>query len=171
MPEVARAGTVTIRDAREADLPRIVAIYNEAIPARQATADTEPVSVASRRPWFAEHAPDRRPLWVAERDGVIAGWLSFQSFYGRPAYAATAEVSVYVTAAAQRSGIGRLLLARAIERAPTLHLATLVAFVFRHNAPSLALFERHGFERWGRLPGVARLDGVERDLVILGRRV
>jgi phosphinothricin acetyltransferase len=170
MPEVA-GGTVALRDAHETDLARIVAIYNEAVPGRQATADTEPVSVASRLPWFAEHSPTRRPLWVAEREEAIVGWLSFQSFYGRPAYAATAEVSVYVSSTAQRGGVGRLLLTRAIERAPNLGLATLVAFVFGHNEPSLALFERHGFERWGRLPQVARLDGVERDLVILGRRV
>jgi len=80
-------------------------------------------------------------------------------------------VSVYVGGAAQRGGVGNQLLARAIERAPGLDLATLVAFVFGHNEPSLRLFERHGFERWGRLPRVARLDGVERDLLIFGRRV
>jgi phosphinothricin acetyltransferase len=162
---------VSIRDAREADLARIVAIYNEAVPGRRATADTEPVSVASRRPWFQEHAADRRPLWVAERDGALVGWLSFQSFYGRPAYAATAEVSVYVSGEAQRGGVGRQLLARAIERAPGLGLATLVAFIFGHNEPSLRLFEAHGFARWGHLPRVARLDGREADLLILGRKL
>ena len=46
-----------------------------------------------------------------------------------------------------------------------------MAFVFGHNAPSLRLFERAGFARWGHLPRVARLDGIERDLLILGRRV
>jgi len=163
--------TVSVRDARETDLARIVAIYNEAIPGRQATADTEPVSVDSRRDWFRAHAPARRPLWVAERDGTVVGWLSFQDFYGRPAYGATAELSVYVSGAAQRGGVGRHLLARAIERAPGLGLATLLGFVFAHNGPSVGLFERHGFARWAHLPRVARLDGVERDLLILGRRV
>jgi phosphinothricin acetyltransferase len=162
---------VSLRDAREADLGRIVGIYNEAIPGRRATADTEPVSVASRLPWFQEHTPDRRPLWVAEHDGAIVGWLSFQSFYGRPAYAATAEVSVYVSGAAQRGGIGRRLLAHAVERAPGLGLTTLVAFVFAHNEPSVRLFEAHGFRHWGHLPRVARLDGREADLLILGRQV
>ena len=113
-----------MRDAREVDLPRLVTIYNEAIPGRRATADTEPVSVESRLPWFREHTPARRPLWVAERDGAIVGWLSFQD-YGRPAYGATAELSVYVSEAAQRGGVGRQLLARALERAPALGLAAL----------------------------------------------
>jgi L-amino acid N-acyltransferase YncA len=165
----ARVGA--IRDARQSDLARIVAIYNEAVPGRRATADTEAVTVASRQAWFDEHTPGRRPLWVAERDGVIVGWLSFQSFYGRPAYAATAEVSVYVSTNVQRGGVGGQLLAQALDRAPGLGLATLLAFVFGHNEPSLRLFERHGFERWGHLPRVARLDGIERDLSILGRRV
>ena len=170
MATVSSSGPL-IRDAHRRDLARIVAIYNEAIPGRLATADTEPVSVASRHAWFGEHTAARRPLWVAEHDGLVVGWLSFQSFYGRPAYAATAEVSLYVSERAQRGGIGRRLLGRAIEQSPALGLATLVAFVFGHNEPSLRLFEREGFTRWGHLPRVARLDAVERDLVILGRRV
>jgi L-amino acid N-acyltransferase YncA len=165
MPEL------VLRDAREADLARIVAIYNEAVPGRRATADTEPIAVASRTAWFHEHTPARRPLWVAEREGVVVGWLSFQDFYGRPAYGATAEVSVYVSGQAQRGGVGRHLLVRALERAPALGLATLVGFIFAHNTPSVGLFESLGFARWGHLPRVARLDGVERDLLILGRRV
>jgi phosphinothricin acetyltransferase len=48
---------VTLRDATEADLPAIVAIYNAAIPGRTATADTDPVTVESRREWFAKHSP------------------------------------------------------------------------------------------------------------------
>jgi L-amino acid N-acyltransferase YncA len=165
------ARVVAIRDARQSDLARVVAIYNEAVPGRRATADTEAVTVASRQAWFDEHTPGRRPLWVAERDGVIVGWLSFQSFYGRPAYATTAEVSVYVSTSVQGGGVGGQLLAQALDRAPGLGLATLLAFVFGHNESSLRLFERHGFERWGHLPRVARLDGIERDLSILGRRV
>ena len=50
-------------------------------------------------------------------------------------------------------------------------IRTLLAFVFGHNAPSLKLFARFGFERWGTLPRVAELDRTDRDLAILGRRV
>lgn len=162
---------MTIRDATPADLPAIVAIYNAAIPGRIATADTEPVTVESRRAWFDEHRPDERPLWAAWDDRAIVGWLSFQSFYGRPAYRATAEISIYVAAGRRRAGVGRALLTRAVAVAPGLGLRTLLGFVFAHNEPSLGLFARLGFQRWGLLPRVAELDGVERDLVIVGRRL
>ena len=114
---------------------------------------------------------EARPLWVAAIDHSIVGWLSFQSFYGRPAYRATAEISVYVATDEHRRGIGRVLLEKAVDAAPELGLRTLVAFVFGHNDPSLRLFTGLGFERWALLPRVAELNGIERDLVILGRRV
>lgn len=68
-------------------------------------------------------------------------------------------------------GLGRYLLEQAIAHAPKVGVNTLLGFIFGHNAPSLALFERHGFVRWGDLPRVAVLDGIERDLVIVGRRL
>jgi phosphinothricin acetyltransferase len=99
------------------------------------------------------------------------GWLSLRSFYGRPAYAATVEAGVYTAPAAQRRGVGKSLLAHALGAAPSLGIRTVLAFVLAHNAPSVALFEGAGFVTWGRLPRVAELDGVERDLAILGRRI
>jgi phosphinothricin acetyltransferase len=160
-----------LRDALRSDLARIVAIYNASIPGRRATADLDPVSVASRRAWFDAHTPERYPLWVLESGGAIAGWLGFSAFYGRPAYAATAELGVYVAPELQRKGVASRLLGAAVSRAPGLGFTTLLGFIFGHNDPSLRLFEKFGFEEWGRLPRVARLDGVERDLFILGRRV
>jgi phosphinothricin acetyltransferase len=163
---------VTLRHAQAADLPEIVAIYNASIPGRMATADTEPVTVASREAWFREFDPDRRPLWLLTgENGRVEAWLSVRSFYGRPAYHRTAELGVYTLPAAQRRGHAKILVAHAVERAPRLGLATLLAFVFGHNAPSLALFARFGFARWGTLPAVAEIDRTERDLAILGRRV
>jgi L-amino acid N-acyltransferase YncA len=160
-----------IRHATAADLPAIVAIYNASIPGRLATADTSPVTVDSRREWFEAFDPALRPIWVAEAGGEIAAWLGMRSFYGRPAYHRTVEVAVYVAPRFQRQGLARALLARAVDSAPGMGIATLLAFVFGHNEPSLALFRRAGFAGWGNLPRVAELDGVERDLVILGRRL
>ncbi|NJL83037.1 MAG: N-acetyltransferase [Chloroflexaceae bacterium] len=159
-----------IRTAIAADLPTIVSIYNASIPARLATADTKPISVDSRLDWFVHHG-EQRPLWVLELQEV-AGWLSFQNvFNGRPAYQKTAELSIYVSPHYRRQGIGQTLLQAAIAKSPQLQLETLIALIFAHNQPSLQLFGKQGFERWGLLPQVAELDGVKRDLVIAGRRV
>ena len=163
--------TVSHRLAMRSDLPQIVAIYNSTIPSRMVTADTEPVSVESRVPWFQEHEPGRRPLWVVADSGRILAWLSFSSFYGRPAYAKTAELSVYVHEAHRHRGLGAYFLRQALHEAPSLMVDTLLGFIFGHNEPSLALFRRFGFAAWGELPRVAALDGIERDLIIMGRRV
>ncbi|MBI3150195.1 MAG: N-acetyltransferase [Betaproteobacteria bacterium] len=160
-----------IRKALPADFAAIVAIYNDAIPGRLATADVEPVSLESRKAWFQEHAAPQRPLWVVEDAGGVLGWLSLGSFYGRPAYRHTVEVSAYVAPAAQRRGVAAGLLEHAIAQAPQLDIKSLVAYIFGHNTPSIGLFLRFGFAPWGHLPRIAMLDGVERDLVIYGRRL
>ncbi len=165
------------RLARQDDLPLIVDIYNSTVASREVTADTEPVSVESRQAWFDDHAPERRPLWVihAADDGAaqprVLGWMSYSNFYGRPAYAGTAEVSIYIAEAARGRGIGRYCLEQAIAHAPQIAVHTLLGFIFGHNLPSLALFAKFGFATWATLPGVATLDGIERDLIILGKRV
>jgi L-amino acid N-acyltransferase YncA len=161
----------TPRLATPRDLPEVVRIYNQTIDSRMATADLEPVSIESRRAWFDEHTAERHPLWVSERDGRVVGWAGVQPFHARAAYHATAELSVYVDAAARRAGVGRQLVAHAIAEAPALELHTLIGLVFGHNAPSLALLSALGFQRWGVLPRVAELDATERDLVFLGLRV
>jgi phosphinothricin acetyltransferase len=167
-----RKPTPRVRDAVAADLPAIVAIYNATIPGGMVTADTSPVSVADRVSWFEKHIPGRRPIWVVEDEaGAVCAWLSFSDFHPRPAYHPTAEISVYVAESHRRRGLASFLLRRAIERAPDFGLKVLVGLIWGHNEPSLRLFGRFEFARWGHLPRVALLSGVERDLVIVGRRV
>ena len=161
----------TIRTASEHDLPAIVAIYNSTIPGRMVTADTAPVSVESRLSWFQEHTPQVRPLWVVEEGQTVIAWLSFSSFYGRPAYNKTAEISIYVHETWRGKGLGSSLLQTAIAHSPEIGVDTLLGFIFGHNTPSLHLFKKFGFEQWGWLPQVAVLDGVERDVAILGMRL
>jgi phosphinothricin acetyltransferase len=158
-----------VRNATIGDLEAIVAIYNSTIASRQVTADLEPVTLESRLAWFDAHDASTYPLWVAERDGSLLGWVSFSSFYGRAAYRRTAEVSIYLAEESRGQGLGASLLETVLKRAPEFGFTTLVGFIFGHNTPSLALFEKFGFQRFGTLTGVAELEGVRRDLVIVGR--
>ncbi len=163
---------LTFRNATQNDLATIVAIYNSTIASRLVTADTEPVSVASRQQWFDEHSAGKRPLWMVETaEGETVGWASFQSFYGRPAYDATVEVSIYLDEAQRGKGRGKAILQYCINAAPQFGIKTLLGFIFSHNEPSLKLFRHFGFEAWGVFPGIAVLDGQERGLTIMGKRV
>lgn len=159
------------RIAQLRDLPAIIAIYNDTIASREVTADLVPVSVASRLQWFTEHTPERRPLWVIETKDEIVGWMSFSDFHPRAAYAHTAEVSIYLHRDWRKQGLGTALLTHAIACAPGLGIDNRVGLIFAHNHLSLKLFEGFGFQRWGTLPGVAMLDHIERDLVIVGKRL
>ncbi len=188
-----------IRPAIESDLKAIVEIYNATIDSLVATADTKPVAIESRLSWFHDRDFTCRPIWVVDIDpnigkledsGIeklgeskivnllsrrsqaqIVAWLSFNDFYGRPAYQHTAEISIYVAKDYRCQGIADGLLQKAIAECPKLGIKTLLAFVFGHNTPSIKLFTKHKFTRWGFLPQVAEIERVERDLLILGRRI
>ncbi|MDQ6814824.1 MAG: N-acetyltransferase family protein [Bacteroidota bacterium] len=160
------------RDASLNDLPDIVDIYNSTIASRMVTADIEPVTVESRVIWFEQHAPKKRPLLVIEYENKkIVGWVSFQSFYGRPAYNATVEIGIYLHPEERGKGLGQPVLQHCMDEAPNYGISTLLGFIFAHNTASIRLFYKLGFEEWGMLPNVANLDGMERSLKILGKRI
>lgn len=157
--------------AQQIDLPKIVATYNSTIVSRLVTADLEPVSVESKQAWFDAYSSNRRPLWVIEVDGTYAGWMSFNSFYGRPAYDGTVEVSIYLEENARGKGLGKACLQKAFDSCHELKIKTLLGFIFDHNEPSLQLFYKMGFEKWAHLPKIANMIDAERGLIILGKRI
>src|SRR5689334_7077939 len=107
------------------DLERIVAIYNSTVESRIVTADLEPVSVQSKLSWFHEHTPEKRPLWVVKASEEIIGWVSFQNFYGRPAYDATAEISIYLAPEHRGKGLGKQILSHSMAECSRLGINTL----------------------------------------------
>ena len=161
-----------IRTARRGDLPAIVAIYNEAVEDRFATADLEPATVRSREAWLDAHDPHSHPIYVGELDGAVVGWCSLTSYRGgRAAVRRTAEISYYVARAARRRGIGLALVEHAVREAPALGLHVLFAIILERNGASIRLMERCGFSRWGRLPDVAEIEGALVAHVYYGRAV
>jgi phosphinothricin acetyltransferase len=162
---------LVFRNATREDLPKIVGTYNSTIPSRMVTADLVPVSVESKEAWFRSHNPKTRPLWVVEYNGEYAGWVSFTDFKSRDAYQGTAELGIYLEEKFRGKKLGDACLAHAIEKSPSLGITSLTGFIFGHNEPSLCLFAKHGFEKWAFMPGIADMEGVLRDLVIMGRKV
>ena len=162
---------IEFKYATQKDLPKIVNTYNSTILSRLATADLEEVSVSDKQQWFNTHYPDKRPIWVLLSQNNYLGWMSFSSFYGRPAYDGTVEVSIYLEEKHRGKGIGKICLKKAIEIAPSKNIHTLLGFIFGHNTSSLQLFYKLGFKNWAVLPKVANMDGVMRDLIIVGLKV
>ncbi len=163
---------MNLRLASIDDLESIVAIYNQAITAGQRTADTVPATVSDRLDWFNAHVPEARPVYVAEKNGDLLGYLTLSSYRpGREALRHTAEVSFFVHFDYHRQGIGAGLLEHAIRACPSLEIKTLFAILMESNHGSIQLLENFGFEKWGHMPNVADYDGVEVGHLYYGLRV
>ena len=162
---------ITFEFAKQEHLAEIVSTYNASIPGKLATADLSYVTLESKQKWFDEHTDEKRPLWVISYNNNYAGWMSFSNFYGRPAYDITAELSIYLEPEMQGKGIGKTALQFAEKEATKRNISTLLAFIFGHNETSLYLFYKQHYQKWGNLPQVANIDGVLRDLVIVGKKI
>jgi L-amino acid N-acyltransferase YncA len=163
--------TVSFSYAQVSDLPKIVSTYNSTVASQLVTADLEPVTIESKQSWFDAHSSNKRPLWIIEVNGIYAGWMSFNSFYGRPAYDGTVEVSIYLEEKMRGNGLGKVCLQKAFDSCKELNIKTLLGFIFDHNEPSLQLFYKMGFEKWAHLPKIANMGNAERGLIILGKRI
>jgi L-amino acid N-acyltransferase YncA len=158
---------IITRDAIESDLPAIVEIYNQSIPAGRSTADIRPISVAERIEWFRKFDPTKRPIWVAEEDGKVIGCVYLSWFYGgRPAYDKTAEISTYLANEHQGKGIGSMLKQKMIETCPRLGVENLISMYFDHNEATKKLNSKFGFKIAGHLPEIAEVSGTKRGLII-----
>ncbi|OCG08801.1 hypothetical protein A9G13_01700 [Gilliamella sp. wkB178] len=162
---------ITYSNATLDDLPYIVEVYNSTIASRMVTADTEPVSVASKLEWFKQHNPQIRPLWLIKYQNQPCGWVSLTSFYGRPAYNKTVEISLYIHQDFRGKGIGQFMVTEIEQFADKVGIEAILSYVFGHNQPSIKLFTKMHYQQWGLFPKVAELDGIQRDLIILGKRL
>lgn len=160
-----------LRKAHQDDLPDIIKIYNDAILDGISTADSKAVSVDEKQEWFASHS-DQYPLLVKEYHGRIIAWISIQPFYANLlAYRYSARINIYIDRNFQGKKLGQQFLEEAIERVKSYEIKTLLALIFSDNAASLKLFKKIGFKEWGNLSGVACVEGVNKDLLVLGLHI
>jgi phosphinothricin acetyltransferase len=161
--------TAIVRPATPADLPAILAIYNDAVVNTTAIWNDSVVDIDNRIAWFEARARAGYPVLVAELEGAVAGYGSFGDFRPFDGYRHSVEHSVYVAAEARRRGIASALLVALVERARALGKHVMIAGIAADNSASLRLHAAHGFVETGRMPEVGTKFGRWLDLVFMQR--
>jgi L-amino acid N-acyltransferase YncA/DNA-binding transcriptional ArsR family regulator len=156
---------VTTRPVEDADMPRVLAIYEEGLATRNATFETEvPTATQMRSRWLPGLA------WVAELGGEVVGWTAVTPVSDRACYSGVGETSVYVAEEARGRGVGKALLFAQVNEADAAGMWTLQTSVFPENRASLALHHSAGYRTLAVRTRIGQLDGVWRDTVLLERR-
>ncbi len=136
----------------------IVQIYNQAVRAGMQTADEQEVTVDEKIAWLQQHDGEHYCIYVAIENDKVVGYFALSPYrHGRAAFYHTAEISYYLDSQYQGRGIGTELIEHALSQCSMLGIENLVAILLSCNKASIALLEKFGFERWGLMPGIAKL--------------
>jgi len=136
---------ISVRNAREKDLPQLLEIYNDIIARTTAVFEYRPHNLDMRRSWYESKIKDGYPVFVAEENEKILGFSSFGPFRAWPAYKYSVENSVYVASDQRGKGIGKLLIPPLIKAAMEKNMHVIVASIEATNKASLRLHQSFGF--------------------------
>ncbi len=144
--------TLSIEDSLEQDLPAITRIYAHHVLHGTGTFETVPPTEADMAARRADVLAKGLPYLVVEEAGQVLGFAYCNWFKPRAAYRYSAEDSIYLHPAAQRRGIGRLLLAELVCQAEAAGIRKLIAVIGDSaNAGSVGVHSALGFNRVGVL--------------------
>ena len=104
------------------------------------------------------------PWLVFEKDGDVTAYAYATPHRSRAAYRWSCETSVYVSAAARRTGAARTLYLKLFETLRALGYANALAGITLPNDPSRHFHEAMGFELIGIYPKVGFKSGAWRDV-------
>jgi len=155
---------VTIRTAREADLPAMLDIYNHVILHTTAVYHYDAHTMEMRKAWYDSRVEGGFPVFVAEDGGRVVGFSSYGPFRPWPAYKYTMENSVYVADGQRGKGVGRALMEPLIQAARAQDVHVLIAVIDASNEVSKQLHRSFGFEEVGQFREVGYKFGQWLDL-------
>ena len=160
----------TVRPAREADLPGILAIYNHVIATSTAVYTSAPATLDERRAWFCARCAHRFPVLVAADGDEVLGFASFGEWRGAwPGYRYTVEHSVHVRGDVRGRGIGRALVEALFPAALALEKHVMIGGIDAANEASIRFHARLGFERVACFREVGHKFGRWLDLIFMQR--
>lgn len=108
-------------------------------------------------------------LLVAERDGVVSGFVETSRFRPKPAYDTSVEVTIYVAPDGQGRGVGGALYDALFDRLADTELHRAYAVIALPNDTSVRFHERYGFVHRGTLTEAGRKFGSYLDIAFYER--
>ena len=161
-----------VRDATDADIAQIAAIYANEVATGVATFEEVAPSLQDMRARLTSIKRLGLPYLVAERDGTVLGYAYAGQFHPRAAYRYTLEDTVYIHHEARRQGVARALLAELLARCEAIGCRQMVALISHvpHSA-SEALHAKLGFREVGILKAVGYKFGRWLDVAYMQRPV
>src|SRR5262249_51839491 len=161
---------VVVRDARDADVAAVAAIYAHHVVYGLATFEEVPPSIAEMGARRASVVAQGLPYLVAEHARAVVGYCYATAYRPRPAYRYAIEDSVYVADGLAARGIGAALLAELIARCEVGAWRQMIAIIGdSDNTGSIALHRRLGFAHVGTLRSVGFKLGRWVDCVVMQR--
>jgi phosphinothricin acetyltransferase len=157
----------SVRDAGEADLPGILAIYNDAVVNTTAIWNDLIVDLENRRTWWRARTDAGFPILVAVEGDNVLGYASYGPFRPFDGYRQTVEHSVYVATSARRRGVARALMQALEARARQAGMHVMLGGIAGDNAASLRLHAELGFAESARMAEVGQKFGRYLDLVFM----
>jgi L-amino acid N-acyltransferase YncA len=158
-----------IAASSRAQLPEILAIYNEVIRNTTAVYSDQEVTLENRERWFDAKGAQGFPVLVATDSSGVVGFGTFGEFRAWPCYRASVEHSVHVRADFRRRGVGRALVEALIDAAAAMQKHVMIAGIDAENVNSISLHESLGFEVVGHFREVGRKFGRWLDLKFMQR--
>lgn len=156
---------MVIREAEVRDVPYLLDIYNYEVENGVATFDLYTKTIEERMNWFHQHNIDNHLLMVAEVDGHAVGYASLSPYREKEAYAATVELSIYISCRYRRSGIAKALMGyilKAARERDDIH--SVISVITSGNQASIRIHEIFGFVYCGTLSEVGTKFGKMLDI-------
>jgi phosphinothricin acetyltransferase len=156
-----------IRDATEADVAAITAIYNEVILESDAIWLDDPLPYDDRLAWFGRQQDAGLPVLVAVEGDEVLGYCAYFPFRDKSGYWPTVEHTILLAPGARGQGVGQALLDALVARARAAGKHVMVAGCDGGNEGAIRFHERNGFREVARMPAIGRKHGRPLDLVLL----
>jgi phosphinothricin acetyltransferase len=157
----------TIRPATTQDASAILKIWAPVIRDTTITFTSADKTRDDIEVWIEDRQARGREIFVAEADGAVAGFATYDQFRGGNGYAHAMEHSIMLGPQARGQGIGRALMRAVEDHARAAGAHTMVAGISGENAAGIGFHAALGYEHCGTLPQSGRKFGRWLDLVLM----